>query len=139
MLCLVRRFTKQGTNNSFCCEHCGAQVPPLSNGSVRNHCPFCLHSLHLDIFPGDRASDCGGLLKPVGVEHSAKKGWVLLHECERCGHRVRNKAALDDPVPDDYALLVQLSTVQLNTVQLNTVQEEPARTPKVGGPKRRRR
>lgn len=107
-----RRFTKQGTNNGFVCQHCGQDVPPLSNGSVRNHCPACLHSLHLDVFPGDRASDCHGLLEPVGVEHSAKKGWMILHQCQSCGHRVRNKAALDDAAPDNYDLIVALSQRQ---------------------------
>ncbi len=105
-----RRFTVQGTNASFDCAHCGAEVRPLSNGSVRNHCPACLWSLHVDVNPGDRASDCRGPMRPVGVEHSGKKGWVIVHRCERCGHTGRNKAALDDPVqPDDFDELVRLS------------------------------
>ena len=48
-----RRFTVQGTNNSFTCANCGTLVHPLQNGSVRNHCPACLHSLHVDVMPGD--------------------------------------------------------------------------------------
>lgn len=105
----MRRFTHQGTNQGFVCAHCGAAVPPLQNGSVRNHCPRCLHSRHLDVFPGDRAADCGGLMVPVAVEHSAKKGWVIVHRCQACGHQGRNKAALDDPAGDDYARIVELS------------------------------
>jgi predicted RNA-binding Zn-ribbon protein involved in translation (DUF1610 family) len=105
-----RRFTKIGTNSSFICTSCGAEVPPLENGSVRNHCPKCLSSLHVDEFPGDRASDCGGMLEAVGVEHSGKKGWIVIHKCQKCGEIRRNKAALDDPVaPDDFELIVQLS------------------------------
>jgi hypothetical protein len=47
---------------------------------------------------------------PIGVEHSGKKGWVILFRCERCGAGRRNKAALGDPVaPDDFALPVALS------------------------------
>jgi hypothetical protein len=84
-------------------------VPPLDNGSYRNHCPYCLYSIHVDINPGDRASDCHGLLKPVGVEYSGKKGWVILHECQCCGEVRKNKAALDDSVSDDYEKLVALS------------------------------
>jgi len=96
-------------NEPFTCYRCGRQVPPLQGG-CRNHCPYCLHSQHVDINPGDRASDCGGLLVPIGVEHSGKKGWVILFRCERCGASRRNKAALGDPVaPDDFALLVALS------------------------------
>ena len=106
----TRRFTKIGTNSSFVCSSCAAEVLPLENGSVRNHCPKCLSSLHVDEFPGDRASECGGLLEAVGVEHSGKKGWIVIHKCQRCGEIKRNKAALDDPVsPDDFELIVQLS------------------------------
>ncbi len=106
----MRRFIAIGTNERFVCDHCGAEVPPLANGSYRNHCPVCLHSRHVDVHPGDRASDCGGLLVPVAVEHSGKKGWVIVHRCERCGAVRRNKAALDDPaMPDDHEVLVALS------------------------------
>lgn len=107
----ARRFTVQGTNNAFTCLNCGAQVRPLQNGSVRNHCPECLHSRHVDVFPGDRASDCCGVMEPVGVESSGKKGWVIVHRCRRCGFTGRNKAALDDPVqPDNWDALVKLSS-----------------------------
>jgi len=106
----VRRFTAQGTNHGFTCRHCGLDVPPLANGSYRNHCPRCLYSLHVDVFPGDRASDCGGLLEPASVDYSGKKGWVIVHRCARCGEVRRNKAALDDPLmPDSYERLVELS------------------------------
>ena len=32
----------------------------------RNHCPNCLHSLHLDNEPGDREADCGGIMDADG-------------------------------------------------------------------------
>lgn len=105
----MRRFTAQGTNNAFTCAHCGAEVPPLDNGSYRNHCPYCLYSLHVDINPGDRANECRGVLEPVGVVYNSKKGWVIIHRCQRCGEIRRNKAALDDSVSDDYELIVSLS------------------------------
>ncbi|GAA4005781.1 RNHCP domain-containing protein [Deinococcus rubellus] len=107
---MTRRFTVSGTNTAFSCAHCGLKVLALSNGSVRNHCPGCLHSLHLDVFPGDRASDCGGLLEPVEIEQHPKKGWMIVHRCQKCGHLGRNKAALDDPQqPDDFAALLAVS------------------------------
>ena len=82
---------------SFTCEHCGKTVEPLVHGSYRNHCPFCLYSKHVDDEgPGDRAATCGGLMKPVELDQRAKKGWVLIHECEKCGKRMPNKAAPDD-------------------------------------------
>ena len=105
-----RRFTAQGRNTPFRCAVCGAAVAPLAQGSCRNHCPHCLHSLHVDILPGDRASDCGGVLEPVAVEHSGKTGWVIVHRCQRCGEVRRNRAALDDPLqPDDFEVLLRLA------------------------------
>ena len=105
----MRRFTAQGTNTGFVCAHCERTVPPLQNGSYRNHCPFCLYSLHVDVFPGDRANDCHGLLEPIGAEHNGKKGWVILYRCTRCGEPGRNKAALDDATPDDFEQLITLT------------------------------
>jgi hypothetical protein len=106
----VRRFTAIGTNLGFTCERCGAEVPPLANGSYRNHCPACLTSKHVDVFPGDRAHPCGGVLDPIGATYSGAKGWVVVHRCARCGELRRNKAALDDRAwPDDLALLSELS------------------------------
>ena len=106
----MKRFTVRDANEGFTCAQCGATVRPLANGSVRNHCPVCLWSLHVDVNPGDRASDCGGPLEPVAVDHHPKKGWVIVHRCSDCGAERRNKAALDDPEqPDDYEVLVALS------------------------------
>lgn len=106
-----RRFIAQGTNNGFICQNCGQEVLPLSNGSVRNHCPHCLHSKHVDVFPGDRANECQGLMQPIALEQSGKKGWVIVHRCQKCGFTGRNKAALDDPQqPDDWEKLVELSS-----------------------------
>ena len=108
---MTRRFTVQGTNSAFTCAHCACLVLPLENGSVRNHCPRCLYSLHVDEFPGDRASLCGGVLEPIGVEQHSKKGWVIVHLCQKCGAIRRNKAALDDPnQPDDFNEIIAISS-----------------------------
>ncbi len=113
----MRRFTVQGTNQGFTCQHCGTTVLPLENGSVRNHCPQCLFSLHVDVFPGDRASECFGLLEPVAVEYSGKKGWIIVHRCQKCGFVGKNKAALDDPqASDNYDKLVELSQNKIEPV-----------------------
>ena len=107
---MTRRFTVTGTNNAFTCVHCERQVQALQNGSVRNHCPHCLHSLHVDIDPGDRAHHCQGLLEPIGVDSSGKKGWIIVHRCAKCFAVKRNKAALDDlEQPDDFDVIVALS------------------------------
>jgi len=72
-------------------------VEPLEKGSYRNHCPVCLYSKHVDdIGPGDRASVCQGLMKPVSLDQRSGKGWLIIHECEKCGKTIPNTAAPDD-------------------------------------------
>lgn len=95
-------FTKN--DSGFICGHCGREVPPLGYSS-RNHCPFCLYSRHLDINPGDRASDCGGLMRPSAVASHPKKGFVITHKCIECGAIRNNKMQSDD----DTALLIKLT------------------------------
>lgn len=97
-------------NDAFVCEHCSKSVEPLTSGSYRNHCPFCLYCKHVDIVPGDRLALCRGLMEPIGVEYSAKKGWVILHRCTRCHDVRRNKSALTDAQPDNYAVLIALAS-----------------------------
>ena len=86
-----RRFQRR--IEDFDCLNCGE---PVEGDGYTNHCPRCLHSRHVDVNPGDRASDCGGLMAPVALEHDGKKGFVILHRCERCGHEKKNRAAPDD-------------------------------------------
>jgi hypothetical protein len=35
-------------------------------------------------------------MKPISVTQDGKKGWILLHECQKCGKTIRNKMADDD-------------------------------------------
>lgn len=61
-------YKTHGCSDIFTCKVCGRQVVPEGAGSShRNHCPNCLSSLHVDIEPGDRESDCGGIMEPVSV------------------------------------------------------------------------
>lgn len=81
----------------FDCSHCETHVDPLEDGSYRNHCPKCLWSRHVDdVGPGDRASTCKSLMKPIGIDHRKKKGWMIVHQCVSCGKEIPNKAACDD-------------------------------------------
>jgi hypothetical protein len=89
-------MSRKSEDTRFTCLHCQASVPRHCGGSYRNHCPVCLFSLHVDVTPGDRAADCGGLMEPTGLDYSGKKGYVLLHRCRRCGHLDRNRVAPDD-------------------------------------------
>lgn len=87
------KFTE--IDEEFICENCGKKVPKLGY-SCRNHCPYCLHSKHVDINPGDREETCHGLLKPIDVEINPKKGYVIVFKCAKCGQVRKNKAAEDD-------------------------------------------
>lgn len=80
------------TIESFTCERCGTEV---EGDGYTNHCPKCLTSKHVDVDPGDRESECGGLMPPVGRE--LKDGeWRVIQRCERCGHSRPNKMKEED-------------------------------------------
>lgn len=82
-------------------------IEPLKwGGRNRNHCPYCLYSLHVDEeTPGDRLSDCAGLMPPIGLETRRTGEFVLIHKCEKCGKISKNRIAGDD----DWAKVCELS------------------------------
>lgn len=82
-------------DNGFTCVNCGKNVTPLGYTS-RDHCPYCLCSLHVDINPGDRQNDCKGVLIPIDLSYNQKKGYVITYKCEKCGQIHNNKIAEDD-------------------------------------------
>ncbi|MCI8914109.1 MAG: RNHCP domain-containing protein [Lawsonibacter sp.] len=50
----------------------------------------------LDEEPGDRASDCGGIMEPIGVWVRKGGEWAVIHRCRRCGKLDSNRIAADD-------------------------------------------
>lgn len=102
------RFTE--IDEEFECDNCGKLVPKLGY-SCRNHCPYCLHSKHVDKNPGDRQEKCHGDLEPVGLEINGKKGYVIVFKCKKCGAIRKNKMAKDDNMD----LVIDLSSKQVNT------------------------
>ena len=95
----------------FTCASCGRPVPLEAAGSEhRNHCPHCLHSVHLDAVPGDRAACCGGVMEPVTVWVRRRGEWALVHRCRTCGHLSSNRIAGDD----NAALLLSLAVRPLS-------------------------
>lgn len=102
-------MAREDENREFTCINCNTDVARLTNGSYRNHCPVCLCSVHVDVRPGDRASDCHGVMRPVGLVYRRKKGWQIVHRCERCGARRVNRVAEQTTQPDDIAALAKLS------------------------------
>ena len=82
---------------SFRCVHCRLDVPADAPGTAhRNHCPNCLWSRHLDVEPGDRASDCQASMEPIAITVRNDGEWVLIHRCRGCGTLASNRTAGDD-------------------------------------------
>lgn len=82
----------QRTIENFTCENCGVKV---EGSGYTNHCPKCLWSKHVDINPGDRAADCGGMMEPTGIENKSDVFYVV-QKCKKCGHIRRNKLVKGD-------------------------------------------
>ena len=103
-----KRFQKK--DEGFLCIACQKNVPP-NEVTSRDHCPWCLTGLHVDINPGDRANPCRGKLSPVSALPHPKKGFVIVYRCEKCGEIIRNKAVLTGVEPDNDDLLIHLTSI----------------------------
>ncbi len=95
-----KRFTMK--DEGFVCLKCGRQVLPLGY-TARDHCPFCLYSRHVDIFPGDRQNSCQGLLKPIDIE-KYRDTYKIIYQCEKCAEIHKNVMASDDDMNQIIAL-----------------------------------
>jgi ribosome biogenesis GTPase len=82
---------------NFICKSCGTVNTPDGAGTRhRNHCKNCLSSVHLDDEPGDRASECRGVMEAIGVWVKNNGEWSLIHRCRVCGELESNRIAADD-------------------------------------------
>ncbi len=98
-----KRFTR--TIEDFECAHCGMSV--AGNGFT-NHCPGCLWSKHVDNNPGDRSSECGGLMRPIGaIIQGGGDQIVIIQRCESCGITKRNRVAK----ADDMDVIIAVSSI----------------------------
>lgn len=70
----------------FTCEHCGTLV---RGSGYTNHCPECLWSKHVDVNPGDRNEQCGGMMRPISIEKRGEN-YFINQRCERCGFGRKN-------------------------------------------------
>ncbi len=87
---------------SYRCKYCRNQV---MGGRYNNHCPHCLWSKHVDQdIPGDRLSDCSGLMAPTGVLQKNGK-WRIIHECTKC-HKL---FTVNSAPADNFDLVIKLS------------------------------
>lgn len=101
-------MSRKKENNGFVCKNCGYHVEALDNGSYRNHCPNCLHSLHVDVLPGDRKSDCIGIMEPVDIIYNPKKGYQIIHKCKKCLHEQKNKIAENCNQSDNFDSILKI-------------------------------
>ncbi|PIS42423.1 MAG: hypothetical protein COT24_03565 [Candidatus Kerfeldbacteria bacterium CG08_land_8_20_14_0_20_40_16] len=86
----MRKFIRKKEN--FECANCHSIV---KGDGYTNHCPNCLFSRHVDEYPGDRKSNCGGLMKPIGILQ--KNGETkIIHRCEKCKQEKINRLSPDD-------------------------------------------
>lgn len=83
---MPRKFQRK--IEDFVCENCGEKVK--GNGYT-DHCPKCLWSKHVDVNPGDRDSDCKGLMEPIRIE-TKNQEYIIYYKCTKCGclHRVKS-------------------------------------------------
>lgn len=76
----------------FVCDNCGAK---MKGSGYTDHCSKCLFGKHVDINPGDRASDCGGVMEPMQT-FSDRNGFSIYYRCTTCGIKKKVRAAQDD-------------------------------------------
>lgn len=91
-------------DEEFTCVVCKRKVSK-ANYTARDHCPYCLSSLHVDIMPGDRMNPCKGILKPIGIE-KFRDSYKIIYRCEKCHELHKNIMASDDNMD----LIIELST-----------------------------
>ncbi len=97
----------QKRREDFVCEHCGFVVE--GNGYT-NHCPRCLYSKHVDVFPGDRLEECGGLMEPIAYEKVNGRE-ALVQRCLTCGKTHRNRIQNEDV----FEALLEVARKRANT------------------------
>jgi rubrerythrin len=103
----MRQFQRK--IEDFVCEHCGKEV--VGNGYT-NHCPHCLYSKHVDVNPGDREEDCGGLMEPIDLELKYGK-YSIVHRCKKCGFTRKNKVCDED----NYEAVLELAKSKTNKLK----------------------
>ena len=81
-------------DETFICENCNKFVNKLKY-TARDHCPYCLYSKHVDIYPGDRLNHCHGLLKPIDIE-KYRNTYKIIYKCCKCNQLHKNIIADDD-------------------------------------------
>lgn len=102
-------------DEAFNCANCSRRVAMIAAGTRnRNHCPFCLFSLHVaeGRKQDDRRSTCRGLMEPIAISAQKDGEWSLVHRCVACGDIKTNRISGDD----DTVLLLCLALQPLENM-----------------------
>ncbi len=128
----TRNIYNRKLKSSFICAHCGRRVPLSAGGThYRNHCPFCLWSLHVDSSTGDRKSDCMSIMEPIGIWAKPGGEWAIIHRCCTCGFIRSNRIAGDDR--EGILLSLALKPIMIPPFPVGRVLEEMAWAGNSGG------
>lgn len=77
----MKNFIKK--KEDFGCGNCGEKV---CGDGYTDHCPKCLWGKHVDEeIPGDRASECRALMKPIETNYQGGK-FKIHYKCTGCSH-----------------------------------------------------
>ncbi len=87
----------------FVCDNCGEKV---TGDGYTDHCSKCLWGKHVDFeIPGDRLSDCQGLMRPVKAKlQTSNFKYKIEYKCTKCRHVFNVRQGKDD----DRELLMEL-------------------------------
>jgi DNA-directed RNA polymerase subunit RPC12/RpoP len=96
--------------DTFACVRCGLTVAATApDGARRNHCPSCLHSLHvLDRAEGG-PSACRARMNPISIAVHRTGDWVIIHRCTRC-HELTSDPICGD---DNQLVLMRMAVLPL--------------------------
>jgi len=112
-------------SDTFRCKHCKKEVSGESIGTRhRNHCPYCLYSLHVDIKVGDRRSECHSQMKPIGLTLRPDGEIVTVHRCLSCGKVSLNRIAGDDNPETILSLVNPKLDIQIPNIDFVTGTED---------------
>jgi len=90
---MLKRKNFLRKKEDFICKNCGAKI---KGDGYTDHCPICLWGKHVDdVVPGDRASDCKGMMEPTRVIFEKSK-YRIEYKCQKCGHEFRVWADKED-------------------------------------------
>lgn len=82
---------------TFACVRCGLTVAAFTpDGVRRNHCPSCLHSLHVHDQVEGGPSECRSRMSPISIAVLRNGDWKVIHRCTRCDELTANRVQVDD-------------------------------------------